>query len=456
LTLIYDPAIYLYPPTMHHLVYRKTIILFIAFFATLRAVAAISEYSVTHFTNENGLPQNSVKRIDLDKNGFLWIATEAGLVRFDGQRFRIYDRSGYPILRSNHIFWEYLDPSGVLYFGDGTGGEYTFDQYGRIQWLSDQAAKKRSAATSTKHFWVRENNVWYSAKGKTQWWTQIPIFNYGGLFGRWGRMNNKCYYLDKQDLLWSIDANKNIRRISIEGLSLLSGAFNPGSRISVALYEQDNLLYLKSKKRIYRLDETGDGTLRATLVLETDLEVRCYRNYPELNLQVIGTETQGLYIFLKKQFEVRKHANGFGNYYPQAPLGDSGVLTDRGPIYPSSSRFDYPFKYFINCRSLLKDSRGHYWVNKGVPGENGGSYIVMLNQQLKPLKTFPAIDLVNCLKETPDGRIWMTSYQGKYIGYTDHDSIHWLPPLWGNTGRSVHTFLPIDNDTFWVGGYNFL
>jgi ligand-binding sensor domain-containing protein len=440
---------------MRHLIYRKTIILFIAFFATLSAVAAISDYSVTHFTNENGLPQNSVRGIELDKDGFLWIATEAGLVRFDGQRFRIYDRSSDPVLRSNRITALFLDRSGILYMDSEFPEKYTFDRHRKIQWLSDQTARERSAATSTKHFRVRDNNVWYSAKGKIRWGTKIPILNYDGVFGRWGQMNNKCYYLDKQDLLWSIDTNKNIRRVSIEGLSLPQGAFNPGNKVSVALYEQDNLLYLKSEKRIYRLDETGEGTLRATSILETDLEVRYYRNYPELNLQVIGTETQGLYIFRKKQFEVRKHANGFGNYYPQAPLGDSGVLTDRGPVYPASSLFDYPFKYFINSRSLLKDSRGHYWINKGVQGENGGYYIVMLNQQLKPLKTFSTMGWANCFRETPDGRIWLCSYQGHHLGYVSGDSVQWMYGLWDKR-QSVQTFLPIDNENFWVGGINIL
>lgn len=40
-----------------------------------------------HYTTSNGLPQNSPFHIELDDAGYMWITTEAGLVRFDGQHF---------------------------------------------------------------------------------------------------------------------------------------------------------------------------------------------------------------------------------------------------------------------------------------------------------------------------------------------------------------------------------
>lgn len=45
-------------------------------------------YIIKHYTNENGLPANGIQGIELDKeNGFLWVGTQAGLVRFDGRYF---------------------------------------------------------------------------------------------------------------------------------------------------------------------------------------------------------------------------------------------------------------------------------------------------------------------------------------------------------------------------------
>src|SRR5688572_25973535 len=48
-------------------------------------------FTVSHYTSENGLPQNSVKDIAADSDGFIWLATEDGLVRFDGRHFKIFN-----------------------------------------------------------------------------------------------------------------------------------------------------------------------------------------------------------------------------------------------------------------------------------------------------------------------------------------------------------------------------
>jgi len=41
-------------------------------------------YAVLHLTDANGLPQNSVKFIAPGNAGFIWLATENGLVRYEG------------------------------------------------------------------------------------------------------------------------------------------------------------------------------------------------------------------------------------------------------------------------------------------------------------------------------------------------------------------------------------
>src|ERR1700754_827879 len=62
-----------------------------------------NNYDIKQYNSENGLPQNSATGLLLDKNNFLWITTQNGLVRFDGRRFRIYDKSNTPVIRSNRF-----------------------------------------------------------------------------------------------------------------------------------------------------------------------------------------------------------------------------------------------------------------------------------------------------------------------------------------------------------------
>ncbi len=54
-----------------------------------RATAAGPQFD--SWTTENGLPQNSVNDILQTRDGYLWLATHGGLVRFDGVRFVVFD-----------------------------------------------------------------------------------------------------------------------------------------------------------------------------------------------------------------------------------------------------------------------------------------------------------------------------------------------------------------------------
>lgn len=61
------------------------------------------EYVITYWNSENGLPQNTVRDLVQSDDGFIWMATSDGLVRFDGVKFEIFKSIDYPVLGSNRI-----------------------------------------------------------------------------------------------------------------------------------------------------------------------------------------------------------------------------------------------------------------------------------------------------------------------------------------------------------------
>src|SRR5215510_12648572 len=54
------------------------------------APSPLEEYRITSWTGGDGITLGIVRSLAQDSNGYLWLASEAGLVRFDGFRF---DRS---------------------------------------------------------------------------------------------------------------------------------------------------------------------------------------------------------------------------------------------------------------------------------------------------------------------------------------------------------------------------
>ena len=70
---------------------------------------------------ENGLPQNTVQALAQTRDGFLWLGTEAGLVRFDGVEFQTYDRNSSPALPGNDIRCLLESRDGALWIGTNAG-----------------------------------------------------------------------------------------------------------------------------------------------------------------------------------------------------------------------------------------------------------------------------------------------------------------------------------------------
>jgi len=64
-----------------------------------------------------GLPNLSILSLAQDPQGYLWIGTAEGLVRFDGVRFRVFDRATTPELRSNAVSALAVDSRGTLWIG---------------------------------------------------------------------------------------------------------------------------------------------------------------------------------------------------------------------------------------------------------------------------------------------------------------------------------------------------
>ena len=67
-----------------------------------------------HFTVDEGLPSNEVYHLFQDSKGFIWIATNMGVSRFDGISFRNFDKQdGLP---ENTVFEVYEDYKGRIWF----------------------------------------------------------------------------------------------------------------------------------------------------------------------------------------------------------------------------------------------------------------------------------------------------------------------------------------------------
>src|SRR5262245_43661968 len=75
---------------------------------------ALSQYVYERWGIERGFPRGPVYAIAQSNDGYLWIAAQAGLVRFDGWNFRLI-REEAGLLHSESVFGLTLDRNGYLW-----------------------------------------------------------------------------------------------------------------------------------------------------------------------------------------------------------------------------------------------------------------------------------------------------------------------------------------------------
>lgn len=83
---------------------------------------AQAQYVHQAWTTDDGLPQNSASALVQTRDGYLWIGTYQGLVRFDGHRFTVFEAATTEGLRGDRITTFVEDRDGVLWIGTETGG----------------------------------------------------------------------------------------------------------------------------------------------------------------------------------------------------------------------------------------------------------------------------------------------------------------------------------------------
>jgi signal transduction histidine kinase/ligand-binding sensor domain-containing protein/CheY-like chemotaxis protein/HPt (histidine-containing phosphotransfer) domain-containing protein len=123
-----------------------------------------------HIGAEDGLSQSTVMATVQDARGFIWLATEDGLYRYDGYELRRFgrDRAARDGLASSFIWHIAKDRDGQLWLAVKNGGVARFDpRTERIQtWRHDPADPATLSSDATRTLLVAsDGRVWIGTTG---------------------------------------------------------------------------------------------------------------------------------------------------------------------------------------------------------------------------------------------------------------------------------------------------
>lgn len=361
---------------------------------------APAQYASVSFTNislNQGLSQSSVVDVSFDKNGFVWMATQDGLNRFDGKDFVVFDkkfdditsgsasRLGKIIAGDNDVLW-------IISMGGHLEKFNLIDQH--FEPLNISPAKNRLVVTclladTNERLWIGTENgkvIQYDDKtNKIIQEINIPPTS--------RHQSINALFKDSKQQIWVIGNKIGVIKNNKIVYDSVSATERLKSEISFSSMTEDkagNLwlgslgqgLFVKTQNQPFHQFMSNGIPLPADLVVEdilADDEGKIW----------IGTYGKGLFIINEKEKTIRQLINDKRNPFS---LGFNDVLTikqDRnkgiwigtdggGVSYYNKRKNNFilfsnqtvPYNIEIApVRSITTDKKGTIWVgtsNKGL------------------------------------------------------------------------------------------
>jgi len=309
--------------------------------AAARLPAAAPEYRVDTWQADDGLPQNTVTAIVQTRDGYLWLGTQGGLVRFDGVRFVVLDTHNTPELPSDRIVQLMEDASGTLWVGTELGGLAALKRGAievfRIPGLGTAHNYPRAFASDPAgNLWmatcewqllrlagdalVREDDRWplagrecYSVAGTADGlWvgtgSELAVREGGVFRASWGAAQEPGFRVEalgssRLGGCW-VAANQRLRRFAGAGWAADLGAYGWTNRPVYDLHEdrQGRVWVATLGAGVHRFGPDGILSLTTRDGLPTEF-IRCVREDREGNVW-LGTEGGGLCRLKASAFEV--------------------------------------------------------------------------------------------------------------------------------------------------------
>lgn len=174
--------------------------------AALDPTEALSNYNVTRWDTEDGMPHNSVRHLFQTRDGFLWVATPLGLARFDGLTFTNFDQHRTPGFPSNNVTSMAETADGSLWFGSSGGlGRY---QNGKFTTYTQAHGLKAETVNSVCV--APDGSLWIgSREGITRWDGEklVNDINTTGL----DTLALRFISVDEQGSIWVAIGNEALR-----------------------------------------------------------------------------------------------------------------------------------------------------------------------------------------------------------------------------------------------------
>lgn len=412
---------------------------------------AISQYGHRVWTTEQGLPQNSVFAIRQTRDGYLWLATQEGLARFDGQRFTVFNTRNTPEIRHNDVWALLEDKSGALWIATRGGGltcyrDGRFSHYGKAEGLSNDAVQSL--------YEDRDGTLWVGTRGG-------GLNHYaGGKFTAYsqkdGLANDTVLAIlrDRDGTLWLGTDGGGLSRYRDGRFTTLSSRDGlTGNAVNSLFEDHTGALWIGTVTGLSRWQDGKLNSFHLRDGLSND-NIRSLFEDRDGTLW-IGTDGGGLNRYRDGRFSTYNQRQGLSSDSVGAIAedreGSLWVGTDAGGL----NRFkDDKFTSLTaqeglsndNARSVFESRDGALWIGtfEGLNRYHDGQHKIY--RKSDGLSS----EVILSIAETPDGSLWFGTLGGGLNRFADGRFSVYNSKN-GLGGDTVLTLLADRSGALWIG-----
>lgn len=432
-----------------------------------------STYHISHYTDENGLTQNSVKSLSLDEKGYLWMATEDGLVRFDGQSFFRYNKA-HTNTHSSRIKNLIRDLNTGELFGktehrelipilDGVASRnpLLFNQVFTVPTSIFYSQNKIATElpdldsnfpfenffihlSNEKHYLITRDSLIVGQNNKT---IKIPFRNDGtrGFFV----LNELLFHFDESGQFVVFNTDK-MKAIPLTGDLLKEHEFIQKD-LKVYWNSSMDQAFIYSNRAFFELSYANDELVTTSIISEFDFNERkiVTTYYDKLNKRLfLGSNTQGLFVIQLPIFDARTSKANQENVvnYALYPYGDGSTLFANGSLlYSDGKTSELPLvQQSSNNFSLAIDQDKNIWTQKdSIIYKLSPNADQVLEQYTLPYKS-------TCLYIDNENTLWIGTEGAIYLKKLKTAG---LPPVVVTKIKDT-SFLLKENNLLWIGTFN--
>jgi len=399
----------------------------------------LAAYSREAWTTRDGLPHNQVNSITQTPEGYLWFATWEGLVRYNGQDFRIFTPQNVPALQDHGIRHVSVGSNGRLIVATSRGGVSVLQ---KDLWRTYSQAEGLPQNETMSAIEDSQGAIWvaHESKGISRIDALGKVTTYGM---RQGLPSERMYaiFMDQNKVIWGGSSSGLVRIENNRVQSFREADGLPAGAIYAMLAAPEGGLYLGTHHGLY-LGRNGKFTKVTTdfpdeAIISLDLD-------SESNLWM-GTVNRGILRFGRRGLESLDATQGLPNNRVGALYNDR-----EGNIWAGTNaglvRFaDTPFVTYDNyqglsdnyVRALAQTADGSVMVGTS-RGLNR-----YFEEKITAIKDDPSLsnDAILSLAPAKDGSLWVGMYSTGLINWKNgvvRESVNQTSPLFGSQIRALH------------------